>query len=226
MKDASTLNLARFRFSPTSVSTTPRTKSSSPAPTLEYATRDLSLEYLSSPYPLTSSERALYRTASGAKVPQHHWEVYDACLKVPAGRVTTYGVLCKHIGSGSARSVGRALATNPFAPRIPCHRVLPATLFAGGFRGNAPVHPSQKLNSKKSAREDGEGEDNDVQVEEIKWNWHDSVKVEGAEAVRREKVRMLALEGVRFGGDGKLVGGVGAVWKFEDDEESECDGEE
>ena len=85
--------------------------------------------------------------------------------------------------------------------------MLPATLFAGGFRGNAPV--------KSTGEDELEGGE-----EKIAWNWHDSVKVQGAAAVRHEKVRMLALEGVKFGEDGKLVGGMGAVWKFEDGSES------
>ncbi|KZV73634.1 hypothetical protein PENSPDRAFT_648789 [Peniophora sp. CONT] len=207
MKDTSTLSLAQFRYSPTQGAR----KASSPVTTkttalnLEYATRDLAAEHASALYPSTPTSRSSYRTPAGAKVPAHHWDVYDACLKIPSGRVTTYGALCSFIGSGSARSVGRALAVNPFAPRVPCHRVLPATLFAGGFRGNAPDPGSKSVTSGEKA-------------EAVEWNWHDSVKVQGAEAVRNEKVRMLALEGVRFGADGKLVGGVGSLWRFEEEE--------
>lgn len=52
--------------------------------------------------------------------------------------------------------------------------------------------------------------------EKVQWNWHDSLRVQGAEAVRNEKVRMLALEGVRFGKGGRLEGAEGVLWKFDD----------
>lgn len=59
--------------------------------------------------------------------------VYKALLEVPAGRVTTYGLLAKTIGCGSAQAVGQALGENPFAPAVPCHRVIAGTLRIGGF---------------------------------------------------------------------------------------------
>jgi len=61
--------------------------------------------------------------------------VYAAVSRVPPGRVTTYGALAAHLGCGSARAVGQALRRNPFAPRVPCHRVIAASLHIGGFAG-------------------------------------------------------------------------------------------
>ena len=61
--------------------------------------------------------------------------VYDALCEVPRGRVTTYGLLAKRIGCGSARAVGGALRNNPFAPRVPCHRVIASDSSIGGFHG-------------------------------------------------------------------------------------------
>jgi methylated-DNA-[protein]-cysteine S-methyltransferase len=52
--------------------------------------------------------------------------VYAACSSVPMGSVTSYGVIAKHIGS-SPRAVGQALRCNPYAPEVPCHRVVPFT---------------------------------------------------------------------------------------------------
>ena len=60
---------------------------------------------------------------------------YDAARRIPAGRVTTYGLLAKSIGCGSARAVGQALRRNPFAPEVPCHRVIASDLTPGGFAG-------------------------------------------------------------------------------------------
>ena len=61
--------------------------------------------------------------------------VYDATRKIPRGAVTTYGILAKAIGCGSAQAVGQALRRNPFAPAVPCHRVVAADLTLCGFAG-------------------------------------------------------------------------------------------
>ena len=61
--------------------------------------------------------------------------VYEAVSRVPAGKVTTYAGLAQAIGCGSARAVGQALRRNPFAPRVPCHRVIASDLTLGGFNG-------------------------------------------------------------------------------------------
>ncbi|KAG6910183.1 hypothetical protein DXG01_012632 [Tephrocybe rancida] len=101
-------------------------------------------------YPCTLEERANYRTPEGKAVTSHQWDVYDFVRTVPSGRVTTYKDVCTSVG-GSPRSVGNALRTNPFAPYIPCHRVIASSLFVGGFRGEwgpqhkTGTHCNQKL---------------------------------------------------------------------------------
>ena len=62
-------------------------------------------------------------------------EVYERTRGVPRGRVTTYGRLAAALGRGTARSVGTALSKNPFAPEVPCHRVVRADGSLGGFNG-------------------------------------------------------------------------------------------
>ena len=66
---------------------------------------------------------------------EFQWKVYEAVSLVPEGCVTTYALLATHIGCKSCRAVGQALRRNPFAPRVPCHRVIAADLSPGGFRG-------------------------------------------------------------------------------------------
>lgn len=61
-------------------------------------------------------------------------KVYNVCKRIPSGRVTTYGDLAKALGS-SPRAVGQALRRNPYAPAVPCHRVISASLQIGGFNG-------------------------------------------------------------------------------------------
>lgn len=62
-------------------------------------------------------------------------KVYRALTKVPRGRVITYAALARKIGCGSPRPIGQALRRNPFAPEVPCHRVISSDLSPGGFRG-------------------------------------------------------------------------------------------
>ncbi|KAK1218251.1 hypothetical protein PQX77_014624 [Marasmius sp. AFHP31] len=85
-------------------------------------------------YPETDIERESFKTKSGKAVPPHHWDVYDFTRTIPHGKVTTYKEVCRAVG-GSPRSVGNALRNNPFAPYIPCHRVIASNLFAGGYCG-------------------------------------------------------------------------------------------
>ena len=61
--------------------------------------------------------------------------VYDAVRGIACGRVATYGGIAARIGRGTARAVGSALARNPFAPEVPCHRVVRADGSLGGFNG-------------------------------------------------------------------------------------------
>lgn len=54
--------------------------------------------------------------------------------QVPAGRVITYGGLAKLINHPKAyRAVGSAMNKNPFAPQVPCHRVVKANGSLGEF---------------------------------------------------------------------------------------------
>ncbi|KAL5343393.1 6-O-methylguanine DNA methyltransferase [Aspergillus crustosus] len=57
---------------------------------------------------------------------------------VPAGHWTTYAALAKKLSS-SPRAVGTAMRMNPFAPDVPCHRVLGVDGALGGYMGTRPV---------------------------------------------------------------------------------------
>ena len=61
--------------------------------------------------------------------------VYDETRKIPRGSVVSYGELARRIGCGSAQAVGQALRRNPFAPEVPCHRVVAADGSLNGFGG-------------------------------------------------------------------------------------------
>ena len=49
--------------------------------------------------------------------------VWAALCEIPAGRTLRYGDLARELGS-VARAVGQACGANPFAPLVPCHRVV------------------------------------------------------------------------------------------------------
>lgn len=61
--------------------------------------------------------------------------VYAALRRVPRGRVITYQQLAECLGCRSCRAVGQALKRNPYAPQVPCHRVIASNLTPGGFMG-------------------------------------------------------------------------------------------
>jgi methylated-DNA-[protein]-cysteine S-methyltransferase len=61
--------------------------------------------------------------------------VYAALKRIPRGRVITYAALARRVGCRSPRAVGQALRANPFAPKVPCHRVIASDLTPGGFGG-------------------------------------------------------------------------------------------
>lgn len=62
--------------------------------------------------------------------------VLEATARIPAGHVATYGTLAARVGKPSAaRAVGNAVATNPVAIVVPCHRVVPAGGGVGKYGG-------------------------------------------------------------------------------------------
>jgi AraC family transcriptional regulator of adaptative response/methylated-DNA-[protein]-cysteine methyltransferase len=64
--------------------------------------------------------------------------VWRALLRIPSGRLTTYGQLASAVGAPSAaRAVGSAVGSNELAWLIPCHRVIRQTGAAGEYRWGA-----------------------------------------------------------------------------------------
>ncbi|MBR9702831.1 MGMT family protein [Candidatus Woesearchaeota archaeon] len=54
---------------------------------------------------------------------------------MPEGRVITYRELAKALGTKAYQAIGQALKHNPYAPRVPCHRVIKNDGHIGGFMG-------------------------------------------------------------------------------------------
>lgn len=98
--------------------------------------------------------------AAPVKVTEYQTRVYTLLQQIPEGRVSTYAALSKALGS-SPRAVGGALRRNPYAPRVPCHRIISAdgvsdcviseqdkrlcltiSQYVGGFKGEWQKAPS------------------------------------------------------------------------------------
>jgi methylated-DNA-[protein]-cysteine S-methyltransferase len=79
-------------------------------------------------------QKSLHRISLHPTLTPYRRRVYRVLLSVPPGRWTTYSALATYLNS-SARAVGNAMRTNPFAPEVPCHRVLAADGSLGGYKG-------------------------------------------------------------------------------------------
>ncbi|MET3114341.1 AraC family transcriptional regulator of adaptative response/methylated-DNA-[protein]-cysteine methyltransferase [Pedobacter sp. CG_S7] len=61
-------------------------------------------------------------------------KVWEALLKIPAGKLATYGTIAAGLNNPKAcRAVGSAIGKNPIAFIIPCHRVIQSTGIIGGY---------------------------------------------------------------------------------------------
>ncbi|KIW10001.1 hypothetical protein PV08_11777 [Exophiala spinifera] len=74
--------------------------------------------------------------------------VYTSLLAIPRGKVCSYATLAKSL-STSPRAVGGALRNNPYAPEVPCHRVIASDGYVGGFMGDWQKAPSSINQTKK-----------------------------------------------------------------------------
>jgi len=70
--------------------------------------------------------------------------------RIPAGKVMTYGELASAAGSPqAARAAGQAMASNPYAPGIPCHRVVASTGDLRGYSGEGGAARKEQLLKKE-----------------------------------------------------------------------------
>jgi methylated-DNA-[protein]-cysteine S-methyltransferase len=62
-------------------------------------------------------------------------KVWAVTARIPAGEVRTYAWVARELGSKGYRAVGNALNRNPYAPVVPCHRVVGSNGSLTGFAG-------------------------------------------------------------------------------------------
>lgn len=79
-------------------------------------------------------------------IPPFHRRVYECARTIPPGTTLSYGEVARRLRTpGAARAVGQALARNPFALIVPCHRVLAAGGKIGGFTAPGGVVTKRRL---------------------------------------------------------------------------------
>ena len=77
-------------------------------------------------------------------------KVWAYLRKIPRGRVKTYSEVAKAIGKPLAvRAVANAIGKNPYAPKIPCHRVIRSDGSLGGYSGKGGVKTKRFLLQKE-----------------------------------------------------------------------------
>ena len=72
------------------------------------------------------------RICSGMSFDEKVWAL---TARIPAGKVTTYRQIAQELKTRAYRAVGQALHRNPYAPAVPCHRVVGSTGALTGFAG-------------------------------------------------------------------------------------------
>jgi methylated-DNA-[protein]-cysteine S-methyltransferase len=65
-------------------------------------------------------------------------KVWAITARIPRGKIATYGDIARALGTTAFRAVGTALNRNPYAPQVPCHRVVGASGALTGFAGGIP----------------------------------------------------------------------------------------
>jgi methylated-DNA-[protein]-cysteine S-methyltransferase len=83
------------------------------------------------------------------RFPIYRQSVLRTVCQIPVGYVASYGGVAEAAGGG-ARAVGNAMATNCFAPLVPCHRVVTSSLGLGGYGGGLKVKYEFLVREKRS----------------------------------------------------------------------------
>lgn len=75
--------------------------------------------------------------------------VWDKIKEIPAGKVSTYALVAKSLNSKAYRAVGTALKLNPYAPLVPCHRIINSSGGIGNYSGIGGVKKKIELLTKE-----------------------------------------------------------------------------
>lgn len=95
----------------------------------------------------THDERELLSVdLDDSQLPDFNRRVLALTRRIPVGQTLTYGEVATRLGEpGAARAVGQAEGHNPFAPIVPCHRVMGAGGVGTGFSAHGGVDTKLRL---------------------------------------------------------------------------------
>tara|TARA_B100000674_G_scaffold234222_1_gene192505 strand:+ start:228 stop:503 length:276 start_codon:yes stop_codon:yes gene_type:complete len=80
-------------------------------------------------------------------------KVWAYLKKIPCGSLKTYSQVAKSIGNPRAvRAVANAIGKNPYAPKIPCHRVIRSDGSLGGYSGKGGIKTKRFLLKKEGIK--------------------------------------------------------------------------
>ncbi|KAJ5115811.1 Winged helix-turn-helix transcription repressor DNA-binding [Penicillium angulare] len=150
------MNSSPAQSEPTNPESTPSSESPKPKPT-QTKTPQLQKQPIKPIIKQKESQiqqKYLHRINTHPTLTPYRRRVYRTLLSVPPGRWTTYSAMAKYLDS-SARAVGNAMRTNPFAPEVPCHRVLAADGSLGGYKGEWKVDGTFRDEKRMRLRDEG-----------------------------------------------------------------------
>ena len=97
------------------------------------------------------SRRVIYNMERVSKFQRH---VYNVLEQIPVGKVTTYGLVARRLGS-APRPVGGAVASNPWPLFIPCQRVVNFNLTVGNYGMCGNLGPDGTVTKRSLLRREG-----------------------------------------------------------------------
>lgn len=101
--------------------------------------------------------------SAAVKVTPFQESVYNLICQIPSGKVMSYGTVSDLLQS-SPRAVGGALKRNPFAPHVPCHRIVKTDRTLGGFHGETNQESELLTKKRRMLTEEGVMFDDDGKV--------------------------------------------------------------
>ena len=79
--------------------------------------------------------KSLIKQGNNQIIMNFNQKVWDVCRQIPKGKITTYKAIAEKLNTKAYRAVGSALKKNPYAPKVPCHRVVNSDGTIGGYKG-------------------------------------------------------------------------------------------
>ena len=98
-------------------------------------------------------------------------KVYRITAQIPKGKVSTYRDVAHQLRCKAYRAVGQALNKNPYAPKVPCHRIIASDGSLGGFA-------SGLAKKKQLLRQEGVSiKNNSIDLKTFGYQWNSAKRI-------------------------------------------------